>query len=72
MLYTRKGSQECSSLISPGRFFAAVELKAMMAHLVLNYDVKMEIEGVVSKLVEFGNILAPNSESVVMFRRRQS
>ncbi|KAJ7660426.1 hypothetical protein B0H17DRAFT_832480, partial [Mycena rosella] len=30
----------------PGRFFAATELKAMLAHLVLNYDVKAEVEGV--------------------------
>ncbi|KAJ7252482.1 cytochrome P450, partial [Mycena rebaudengoi] len=24
----------------PGRFFAAAELKAMLVHLVLNYDIK--------------------------------
>ncbi|KAF8145980.1 hypothetical protein K438DRAFT_1629082, partial [Mycena galopus ATCC 62051] len=30
----------------PGRFFAVTELKAMMAHLVMNYDVKAEVEGV--------------------------
>ncbi|GJJ15197.1 hypothetical protein Clacol_009473 [Clathrus columnatus] len=30
----------------PGRFFAATELKAIMVYLVLNYDVKMENEGV--------------------------
>ncbi|KAJ7829871.1 cytochrome P450 [Mycena olivaceomarginata] len=30
----------------PGRFFAATELKAMLAHLVINYDVKAEVEGV--------------------------
>ncbi|KAJ7776904.1 cytochrome P450 [Mycena maculata] len=29
----------------PGRFFAATELKAMLAHLVINYDVKAEVEG---------------------------
>ncbi|TFY69205.1 hypothetical protein EVJ58_g555 [Rhodofomes roseus] len=30
----------------PGRFFAAVELKAMLAHLLITYDVRPEKEGV--------------------------
>ncbi|KAF7345575.1 hypothetical protein MVEN_01576200 [Mycena venus] len=30
----------------PGRFFAATELKAMLAHILINYDIKAETEGV--------------------------
>ncbi|KAJ7258282.1 cytochrome P450 [Mycena rebaudengoi] len=31
--------------VCPGRFFAAMELKAMLAHILANYDVKAETEG---------------------------
>lgn len=27
---------------SPGRFFAAIQLKALLAHIVLTYDVRFE------------------------------
>jgi len=30
----------------PGRFFAATELKAILAHILINYDIKAETEGV--------------------------
>ncbi|KAJ3480750.1 hypothetical protein NLI96_g8125 [Meripilus lineatus] len=55
----------------PGRFFAANELKCMMAHLVLNYDVRMEQEGVmpVSDALMFG--ISPNPKAEVLFRKRQ-
>ncbi|KAF7367741.1 hypothetical protein MSAN_00838000 [Mycena sanguinolenta] len=55
----------------PGRFFAAMELKAMMAHLVLNYDVKPEVEGVRPADVIFGEIIFPNPAGRVRFRKRQ-
>lgn len=29
-------------LYSPGRFFAADELKALLAHIVVNYDLKLD------------------------------
>jgi len=56
----------------PGRFFAANELKAMMAHFVLTYDVKMEEEGVVPEPFWFGVNRLPNPTAKVMFRRRQT
>ncbi|KAF7367761.1 hypothetical protein MSAN_00840100 [Mycena sanguinolenta] len=43
----------------PGHFFAATELKAMMAHLVLNYDVKPEVEGVRPADIVFSHRLSP-------------
>lgn len=43
----------------------------MMAHLVLNYDVRMEQEGVmpVSDALMFG--ISPNPKAEVLFRKRQ-
>ena len=29
-------------VLSPGRFFAAAELKVMFCHMLLNYDVKFD------------------------------
>jgi cytochrome P450 len=56
---------------SPGRFFAANELKAMLAHLVLNYDVKLENEGVRPTDVWYGPACVPNQTAEVMFRKRR-
>ncbi|KAF7367812.1 hypothetical protein MSAN_00845500 [Mycena sanguinolenta] len=55
----------------PGRFFAATELKAMMAHLVLNYDVKPEVEGVRPADIVFGQRLFANPTGRARFRKRQ-
>ncbi|GJE97791.1 cytochrome P450 [Phanerochaete sordida] len=55
----------------PGRFFAANELKCMMAYVVVNYDVKLEKEGVLPKNVHTATSIAPNPEARVFFRRRK-
>jgi cytochrome P450 len=55
----------------PGRFFAANELKAMMAHLVLNYDIKLENEGVRPPDLWFINSRVPNPTAEILFRKRQ-
>jgi len=56
----------------PGRFFAANELKMMMAHLVLSYDVKLEDEGVRPPNMWFASACSPNRTAEVLFRKRQS
>jgi len=53
----------------PGRFFAACELKIMLAHTVLNYDVKMENEGGRPPDLWFASVCIPNRKAKVMFRR---
>ncbi|KAJ7362974.1 cytochrome P450 [Mycena albidolilacea] len=53
----------------PGRFFAATELKAMMAHLVINYDVKAE--GVRPADKVFGALYFPDADGKVRVRKRQ-
>jgi len=55
----------------PGRFFAVTELKAMMAHLVMDYDVKAEVEGVRPADDVFGTRIAPNPTGKVQIRKRQ-
>ena len=59
-------------LCSPGRFFAANELKAMLSHLVLTYDIRLEDEGVRPIDLWFGGSCRPNQTAEVLFRKRQS
>ncbi|KAK7061429.1 cytochrome P450 [Favolaschia claudopus] len=53
----------------PGRFFAAVELKAMLAHLVLNYDVQF-VDGKRPANQYMASACLPDSSAKIMFRRR--
>lgn len=55
----------------PGRFFAAVELKAMLAHLVVNYDVKFVNDGPRPANQYMASACLPDSSAKVMFRKRQ-
>ncbi|ESK85449.1 cytochrome p450 [Moniliophthora roreri MCA 2997] len=55
----------------PGRFFAVNELKALMSHVLLNYDVKLETEGVVPECDWFGLGNSPSRTAEVMFRKRK-
>ncbi|GJE92111.1 cytochrome P450 [Phanerochaete sordida] len=55
----------------PGRFFAAAQLKLILAHIVLHYDIKAENEGVVPPVLQFGQNIAPNMKAKVLFRKRQ-
>ncbi|CCM00817.1 uncharacterized protein FIBRA_02859 [Fibroporia radiculosa] len=57
----------------PGRFFAVNELKAMLAHILLTYDVRLEgKEGVLPPARFVGGSLVPDMEAQVLFRRRQA
>ena len=68
----------CSSVLlltrrtnSPGRFFAANELKIMLAYLVLNYDIKFEEEGKRPANIRFGPADLPSHSAQVLFRKRR-
>jgi cytochrome P450 len=52
----------------PGRFFAANELKLVLAHLVLNYDI--EIQGSRPRNMWFGLNRAPPMQATVRIRKR--
>ena len=56
---------------SPGRFFAANELKAMLAYIVVNYDLKIGGDGHRPENVYFGANVIPSPSGEVMFRKRQ-
>ncbi|KAH7914791.1 cytochrome P450 [Hygrophoropsis aurantiaca] len=53
------------------RFFASNTMKAMMAYLVINYDIKLKQEGVRPPDQWFQMNCSPNRTAEVMFRKRQ-
>ena len=57
---------------SPGRFFAANELKTMLAYLVMNYDMKLDAEDGKAKplALNFASATIPDPKARVLFRRR--
>jgi hypothetical protein len=57
---------------SPGRFFAANEMKTLLAHILVTYDVKFENEGVRPENQCFSTYILPNSKAKVMIRKRQN
>jgi hypothetical protein len=57
--------------ISPGRFFAATELKALLAHVVLTYDMKFEDGKGAPPQRWIAGLYIPRRVNV-MFRKRQA
>ena len=57
---------------SPGRFFAANELKAMLAFIVLNYDLKLANDGPRPENRCFGASVIPDPSADIMIRKRQA
>lgn len=56
--------------ICPGRHFASCEVKLMLAHIVVTYDVKVEIEGVRPPDMWVTTSCVPNPNAHVLFRKR--
>ncbi|KAI0640078.1 cytochrome P450 [Trametes polyzona] len=56
----------------PGRFFAANELKAMLAYLVLNYDIKLPGDGKRPANLYWGPTVVASPTAQVLFRKRQT
>ncbi|KAL9712299.1 hypothetical protein Ac2012v2_003533 [Leucoagaricus gongylophorus] len=57
----------------PGRFFAVNEIKAMFAHILLNYDVKLE-DSSLQRPTNFHleDAIIPDIKAKVMFRKRRN
>jgi len=60
---------------SPGRFFAVNELKCLMAHVLINYDVKWPHHdfmegGYIPPLKFYGISANPDENATIMIRRR--
>ena len=56
--------------VSPGRFFAASELKFMLGHVVVTYDVKLEDNATYPASWHIGTFIATASHAKVVFRNR--
>jgi hypothetical protein len=56
--------------ISPGRFFAVNEVKALLAHVLVTYDIKFEEGKQAPRAVNFDARRIPGKANV-MFRKRQ-
>ncbi|CCM06206.1 uncharacterized protein FIBRA_08450 [Fibroporia radiculosa] len=54
----------------PGRFFASIKMKMVLAHIVMNYDVKMEREGVIPRSTRIGHICVPSTRAEMLFQQR--
>ncbi|KAJ4481987.1 cytochrome P450 [Lentinula aciculospora] len=56
----------------PGRFFAVNELKALVAHVLVTYDIKFENDGKYPEPDWIGANCCPNRSAMVMFRKRSA
>ncbi|TFK68396.1 cytochrome P450 [Pluteus cervinus] len=56
----------------PGRFFAVNEMKAMLAYILLNYDIKLEEGKGRPEPMWFGGNSIPDRKAHVLFRKRKS
>ncbi|KAF8198766.1 cytochrome P450 [Mycena galopus ATCC 62051] len=54
----------------PGRFFVAAELKTLLAHLVMHYDIRAEIDGVRPPDFVFGLVVLPSLSGNIFLRKR--
>ena len=56
---------------SPGRFFAASVLKALLAYIILNYDMKLGGDGKRPANLSFSVHIIPSPTGRVLFRKRR-
>ena len=59
-----------ATLDSPGRFFASVMLKTMIAHVLIHYDVKMKNTRTRPADLYIAGVCLPDPKAEVMFRKR--
>ena len=56
---------------SPGRFFAANELKSLLVFLIMNFDFKLAGDGVRPDNIYLGEAVSPDPAAKLMFRKRK-
>lgn len=64
-------THQCLTPTSPGRFFAASQLKLFLAYIILNYELKPEIDGHRPPNKFFAYVRIPDISVGVMFRERK-
>ena len=67
---THDHTHRCDVTCSPGRFFAANELKALLAYIVLNYDFKL-VGPRRPENVTFAVNVMPDPNGELLFRKRR-
>jgi cytochrome P450 len=55
----------------PGRFFAVNEVKALLAHIVVTYDIKFEDGEQAPRSIHIGSMRSMPGKANAMFRKRQ-
>ena len=58
-------------LCSPGRFFAVNEIKALLAHVLMTYDVKLKDTDEFPPEMYFAGLVSANTKAKVLFRKRK-
>lgn len=61
---------ESDFCFSPGRLFVAAELKCMLAHVLMNYDIKMANDAGRPDNIRIGQEMLPDATAEVLFRKR--
>ena len=61
-----------TSNVSPGRFFASSELKTILAHIILNYDMKLEREKLRPQNWYNAFVVVPSPTARVLFKKRSA
>ena len=64
-------TENAPDVYSPGRFFAANELKAIMAYIVVNYDLKIGGDGKRPENLYFAATMIPDPKGEILFRKRK-
>ncbi|KAJ7792591.1 cytochrome P450 [Mycena leptocephala] len=55
----------------PGRFFATAQLKTILAHFVINYDIKPQTQGVRTPDIRSGFFKLPDPRGKIWIRKRE-
>ncbi|RKL38002.1 hypothetical protein BFJ72_g7462 [Fusarium proliferatum] len=55
----------------PGRFFASAQIKVVLAHLLMNYDVKLRKGTGKPGQIHYGLAILPDAQAEIMFRSRK-
>ena len=57
---------------SPGRFFAVMQMKVILANIIVHYDLKLGGDGRRPKEVRIGFAVNPARDGVVLLRERRA
>ncbi|KAJ6540456.1 cytochrome P450 [Mycena capillaripes] len=59
--------------VCPGRFFATTGIKTILAHVLINYNIRAEVEGERPKVLELGLMMKiPSATGKIWIRKRES